>query len=209
MYKSTERYGVAGHIQNMLENNSYGELDKWKKLVKDAVWGKEVIKWKATCMLYGEALSMYLQGVLDIGTHTWLLVVKSQPRTGKLVSGVLSILKGSRPCKLQCNYRGRCRLCLTYEKDTATHILMKCPSLENTRRVMYAKVLDSMPRAMAEDITNMGDGERVNILMNALNCRYNKEWQNIYESIAAWVHESYKERRRLYDNLDIEVGLGL
>ena len=123
-----------------------------RMIIKKAVWKHEFESWVASQFMYPE-LDCYYKGVKNISMHCRWRYTAKNPRMTTPVSSVVSVMMGSHPKSLQCNfYKQTCSLCYGQLRDNAIHVIYECPELEYTRSDAWTKVLASMPSAMANQI---------------------------------------------------------
>ena len=89
MYKHAVRYGFEKRIMDSIQNNVVGQIEHWKVLVKKVIWKTEIVKWRASCMMYRE-LHVYNSCVLQIEMHAWWSVLKLRPYFKKHVASVMA-----------------------------------------------------------------------------------------------------------------------
>ena len=74
-----------------------------KRIIKKAVWKHEFESWVASQFMYPE-LDCYYKGVKNISMHCWWRYAAKNPRMTTPVSSVISVMMGSQPKSLQCNF---------------------------------------------------------------------------------------------------------
>ena len=187
MYKAAVKYGLRDKLKMCLELNNFGEISTWKLLIKRIVWKHESVKWKASCTMYSE-LYLYHDCVTEIKLHAWWSLVKARPEAFKQVSSVMALIQGSQPSGLQCNYgEGTCKLCHLSVKEDPVHVLFSCPRLAEVRQTHYDLVINEMPYALRQEVSNMGLLQKTSLLLAALKCAYVREWEPLYLRIASWI----------------------
>ena len=151
MYRCIKMYKLDGALREGLLNGNFGKFEEWKKFIKNTVWQVEKMKWKCTCMLY-KTLACYSQNVHEIRMHAWWYLAKDAPHLTKKIACVMSLLMGSQPSGLQKNNNSsRCKLCDNQAADTPTHIIFECETLQDVRATWWAKVMNKLPLALAND----------------------------------------------------------
>ena len=198
MYLHVEKYGLQNHVQHCIINNCSGEIDKWKQIVKKAIWQTEVVKWKVSCVFYRQ-LDIYKESVNRIELHAWWSLLKLRPHLGKSVSSLMAVLLGGQPSGLQCNFsKSGCRICNSVLTDDCKHILLHCPGMTETRERNIELIRYNMPPAMLISYDKMNEYEQLVFLLSGLNSRSTSEWPDLYEAIAQWLYEIYRRRKQKY-----------
>jgi hypothetical protein len=90
-----------------------------------------------------------------------------------------------------------CKLCMrecTGRKDV--HMIFLCEKLHEKRTILWAEVLQSMPRAMRNDVEAMSDEQKYNFLSSGM-VTYTPEWCDIYERMIRMVHTICQESRSI------------
>ena len=202
MIEAAKEYGLYGMIHACIEKGNFGSIDEWKKIVKENVWKNEVIKWNATCSMYRE-LNMYASSVKDIKLHSWWILSKVRPHLTKKISCVMSLLMGTQPPGLMCNFGSRvCNICYSGSTDNSEHILFTCHALETTRKKHLAFVLYFMPMAMRQEYIEFDLSTKNNYLLSGLLSEFIPEWECIYRAILSFVWHMYSERKIIYDSYE-------
>ena len=134
------------------------------------------------------SLNYYRVIVTDIKLHTWWVVAKNLPHLSKKISSLMSVLMGSEPIKLHCNFDSKyCHLCRSRTIESVLHILFGCQELGTVRYNLLNNITESMPIVMRENYCSMIVQDKVIFLLSAMHCRYTKEWANLYRSIVNFV----------------------
>ena len=166
MFESSKKYGLEQIIIRNLRNDSFENVNTWKKIVKQAIWELETIKWKATCLMYKE-LQIYRYSFEHISTHPWWLVAKKNPHLCKYISAVMGVLMGGQPSGIQIFDGILCKLCEDRRKDDSIHTLMKCKSLAHIRAVYFDRIKQVMPQAMWNNFILLSDENKVSFFINS------------------------------------------
>ena len=147
-------------------------------------------------------LDCYYKGVKNISMHCWLRYAAKNPRITNQVSSVVSVMMGSQPKSLQCNFNKQtCSLCHGQLRDNAIHVIYECPELEYARRDAWTKVLASMRSAIANQIDTFSTQNKLLYILSELQGPYVREWDDIYRNIARFVHRMYLTRYQLYNSI--------
>ena len=88
-------------------------------------------------------------------------------------------------------------MCDQYVVETVFHMLFVCPELAAIRETYWTRLADVAPPALLQSISDMNLCERQTFLLSGLRSPYIREWQTIYEAIAAFVCTLYTTRCRL------------
>ena len=209
MYDALVYYDLHGKFIPCLGNRVFGELADWKKLVKSTVWKYENLQWFSSCFMYN-SLKYYRITVTGIKLHVWWDIAKHLPHLSNKVSSLMSVLMGSEPIKLRCNFDSEyCGLCRSRTIESVVHILFGCPELGAERFQLLDSIINSMPFAMKDSFYNMIVEEKLIFLLSAMHCKYTKEWDNLYKSIVIFVDKMYYVRNVKYKALEMLQGSSL
>ena len=201
MYNTAVKYGLDNMLLQAVSYNNLPDFTLIKSQIKRIVWGNENDRWRASCLIYRE-LDQYRSTVSNIRMHPWWLFVKDEPIYCTKVAGVLAVLMGGQPCKYQRNFgHSRCKICESFEAETAEHILFKCNALEQYRSILWENVLLKLTEPLKESVMQMTHNERTVFLVSCLNESYINEWRDLYKAIANFIHKMYVHRALLYDNV--------
>ena len=203
MYDALDYYNLREKFLPCLGRRAFGELAYWKKLIKTTVWKYEKIQWFSSCFMYS-SLNYYRIIVTDIKLHTWWDIAKHLPHLSKKISSLMSVVMGSEPIKLHCNFDSKyCGLCQSRTIESVLHILFGCKELGVVRFSLLNNIIESMPDAMRDSFCNMIAEDKVIFLLSAMHCKYTKEWSNLYRNIVIFVDEMYNERSVKYKALEM------
>ena len=202
MYDALDYYGLRAKLIPCVRTRAFGELGDWKKLVKSNVWNYENLQWVCSCYMY-ESLRYYRITVTSIKLHPWWDIAKHLPHLQHKISGIMSILMGSEPIKLHCNFKSKlCGLCGSISIESVLHILFGCPELGIVRFPLLENIRKSMPTAMCEHFDNLIVEDRLIFLLSAMHCSYTREWTNVYRDIVIFVDKMYQSRYKKYEAID-------
>ena len=198
--QSVFEYGFTEALQNCIRNNNFGHPNTWKRIVKNAVWENENIKWKASCILYG-SLKEYASSMSCIKIHPWWYLTKDRPHLVKFVSSVMALLLGSQPRGFQRNFDHiMCKICDSRYIDSPKHVLFECSNLHELREKLLKDTMQSMPNRMARDFKDLDIDEATNFVLYAFNCTtYVQEWADIMANLSRFVYYMYRKRAELLD----------
>ena len=203
MYDALDYYNLREKFLPCLGTRAFGELAYWKKLIKTTVWKYEKIQWFSSCYMYN-SLNYYRIIVTDIKLHTWWDIAKHLPHLSKKISSLMSVVMGSEPIKLHCNFDSKyCGLCQSRTIESVLHILFGCKDLGAVRFSLLNSITESMPDAMRYSFRNMIVEDKVIFLLSAMHSKYTKEWSNLYKNIVIFVHKMYTERSVKYKALEM------
>ena len=133
--------------------------------------------------------------------HCWRRYAAKNPRMTTPVSSVASVLLGSQPKSLQCNFNKQtCSLCYGQLRDNAIHVIDECPELEYVRSYAWSKAFASMPSAMAHQIDTFSTENKLLCILSELQCPYVRVWGDIYRNIARFLHQMHLSRYQLYNS---------
>ena len=82
----------------------------------------------------------------------------------------------------------------------AEHILFNCETLISNRGRQYRCIIESMPYAMKQNFEEFDNFNKAAFLLSGLRCDFTIEWVSLYKKILIWVHETYAERKKIYEN---------
>ena len=201
MYNTFCKYNMKSVLMSCIQHNECYPGNDMKRIIKKAVWKHEFESWVASQFMYPE-LDCYYKGVKNISMHCWWRYAAKNPRMTTPVSSVVSVMMGSQPKSLQCNFNKQtCNLCYGQLRDNAIHVIYECPELEYTRSDAWTKVLASMPSAMANQIDTFSAQNKLLYILSGLQGPYAREWDDIYRNIARLVHRMYLTRYQLYNSI--------
>ena len=202
MYTYVKRFHLTDVLLDSLNSDNQGKVSSYKKIVKSAVYEYEAKCWKATMsLLYNPPFYDYC--VLNIQMHPWWLFVKASPKYYRQASSVLALICNVQPKFFQCNFDSRlCKICCDRSFDNPVHVLFECSTLETDRNLLISKLRFCMPLAMKNEFNEMTHVNKCKFILSAMNSRYNEDWMLIYQSMSTFVYEMYKERKKLYLNLN-------
>ena len=66
--------------------------------------------------------------------------------------------------------------------------MFECESVSEIRNTHWKKVLDSCPDALVRDIGTLSNQRKTDMVMNAMNNSYVKEWIELFRNIADMIH---------------------
>ena len=135
--------------------------------------------------------------------HAWWSIAKSVPYLSYKIASIFSILMGSQPKFMMCNFQSKiCKLCNSRSKDDATHILFDCDGLRIFRAAAWIRVIQMMPHGMICEIQDMTSREKTIYLMSCLGGSHIPEWTNVYVQIVNYVHDIYQQRASMYKEIE-------
>ena len=94
---------------------------------------------------------------------------------------------------LNSNRMGKkqCMMCMTSQYDDITHILFNCQHLNAMRVVLWNSVISTCPFQLGAAMEVMSINERVQFILNAMNCEFVQEWSLVYQSLLYFIHTMY------------------
>ena len=95
---------------NSLRNYDFGTYLAWKKKVKFKNWQHKLLRWRGSCIMYGN-LSYYRKVMTDIKMNIWWKLTGKLPIMIRMISGVLALLMGSQPSGLCVKTTNLCMIC--------------------------------------------------------------------------------------------------
>ena len=207
MLNLVREYNIGYITDKCISRGNFGDVERWKIVVKKVLWEKEIAMWRGTCILYPE-LNVYTDCVKNIAMSIWWRVARASTRLQKQISGTLAVMMGGQPRGIQCNLGVRmCGLCNDRCRENPEHVLFECQILESFRDRAWSQVLSCMPRGMVSSIGCYNNGEKLRFLLLGLRCEsVITEWQNIFEEVAIFVYAMYSHRKEKYDML---IGIDL
>ncbi len=75
--------------------------------------------------------------------------------------------------------------------DTREHILFQCHGLCEIRIVLWKDVITNCPKQMVKELEKTNVFDRTKFILNAFNCNFTPEWNNLYASMAKFCHKMY------------------
>ena len=155
MYRAAWKYGMGIDIWNTLIFGNNVSLNVQKNECKRAVWKKEKLDWRATCIMYGSKI-IYFNELRTIRVISWWKFAQANPRKLKQVCATVALLSGTQPKGLQHNFgQSSCMLCENYTRDSPVHILFECVALQTTRHEGFESIRILMPGAMLNEFEVM------------------------------------------------------
>ena len=201
MLSYVRKFNLCDVLQQCMYSDNSSQYMYYKSLIKRVVVETEVNRWKVTSMFFYE-LPLFNYCIKNIELCIWWKFVKNVPALFKQVCSVVSVVSGAQPKPFQCNFdEYHCCLCTDFSRDTAEHILFECTALYDLRNVHLSKLRFVMPFAMKNEFMNMNNRERLYFLLSGLNCEFCPEWICVYRSVAIFVHEMYRKRKRIYSDM--------
>ena len=202
MFEFIKIYGLQNMLKYYIINGECKSVNHIKRHVKSVIWRYENQRWKATCLLYKD-LWIYNENMLNISIHPWLIFMKDCPYAYHKGASVMSLFQGCQPRGTMRNMSGRCcGICDDASLDGPAHILFECRALQYKRSITWGNTLKSMPVQMARYIESRSSREKTAFLISGLKSNvYIPEWRQVYMSVATMVHDMYKARALLYDDL--------
>ena len=198
MYRMAWTFGLGLDIWNSLVYGEKLSFDAMKKRTKEIIWNAEVVKWKASCLLYDQ-LCDYNALLSEIKNIAWWSYVRSHPRRMRQACCVVSLFLGAQPKGLAINFgRQRCEICTSFADDNPVHVLLHCTSLNDVRDRHLCIVQSHMPEAMLNDFVRMDSRLKCRFLLSGLNNVYVSEWDDIYLAITEYVWQMYVARHKSY-----------
>ena len=135
--------------------------------------------------------------------HAWWKYVDRHPNMNVYVRALMAILMGGQPKSLQCNFNCNiCKLCSSGATESPAHVLFACPALQDTRDCTWTRLLQAMPNAMAESMTNSSATNRVGQLLSCYGGIYIHDWDDVYQHTAKMVYDIYSARYEAYKRID-------
>ena len=78
------------------------------------------------------------------------------------------------------------------------HLLFRCTSLCSIRNTLWNNVLQNCPsETLRSELQCMPDSHIATFLLSGLHNTYIPEWYSLYEAIASFIYNVYKERLKL------------
>ena len=202
MYEALCLYKLDEKLKTCMQTGELGSMLEWKKIIKKIAWSHEYVQWRASCFLYNN-LTEYSCTIVGIKIHNWWKISNLCPNLYKRVGGLMSVLMGSQPPGMLCNFDSNiCQLCRSRNNETILHVLFGCQELGILRHELLNNIIDVMPNAMKHAYTNMTVQQKLLFLLSPLNCNFNHEWINIYRNILIFVCKMYSSRKEKYDLLE-------
>ena len=198
MFEALRDYDLVNDLLSVLPTRTFGLVSTWKGIVKKRVWEYEKLRWSMSISMYS-SLDLYIKSVKSISMHPWYTVSKHRPFLAKKIACLMSVVMGSQPVGLSCNYSSAwCELCHMHVRETPLHVIFGCPELGAHRYEYLSKIYESMPLAMKNDFVTMTIQDKMCFMFSCLNVRYNKEWDHVYTSVANFIYEMYVIRFMKY-----------
>lgn len=123
MYEMVKLYELEEVINLCMHTGDFSQMNIWKKVVRERVWKTEILKWKASCMVYSE-LGIYRACVLNTHMHLWWAPARQSPHLLRQISCILAVLLGGQPHGMQRNLgQTICKLYVFYVGETVQSIL--------------------------------------------------------------------------------------
>ena len=91
-----------------------------------------------------------------------------------------------------------CSWCPGPVVETAAHLLFECERFDEFRQRKWQAVTDSMPHAMVDCVGSLNASDKLKFILSGFNgCKYEQEWENIFEAVIDFIYEIYKQRRMI------------
>ena len=189
---ATDKFNLTDLLRQGIENGNWNSMSEWKKMTRERIQTRTKTKWLMTCMLYGK-MDLYVKVMGDVdNVWIWWKVCKYSPQCTRGCMLLLRLLCGDRVHAID-DQRGKCCICKHEIDNKAKHILFECNNLAVIRQGYWQTVTQVMPTAMANDINNMQNDEKIEIVANGLNIPLAVEWMDIYANIAKFIFKMYKQ----------------
>ena len=107
----------------------------------------------------------------------------------------MAVLMGGQPAGFQCNFNSNmCKLCPPGKLKNPARVLFACSALLNMRDNAWARLLQVMPSAMSESMTNCNDDVKICQFFSCYGGSYVNEWNEIYAETAKLFYKMYYAR---------------
>ena len=202
MYSSVCKYKLDRLLLSNISRGSWGDKTTSKGFIKHVIWTHEIRRWKASAPCYAE-LKLYYEILDTIKFNVWWHFGSLRPHQLNNISSVLAVLMGGQPKRLQRNFdSNKCQLCHDpRDHEDSPHILFVCPALHNSRVRCTSSLLTGMPIAMREQFEAASARDKASLLLSGFGGTFIAEWVELFSAAASYVHNMYKERAALYDEM--------
>lgn len=196
--KTAKKVGLFDQVCEAFEEGIVVTKYEWKRRINQTVSEYDERKWRVTCSLYKDnGMENYREILPEKYTDVWPWWRHAYQRVNdaRCCMSLLRLCTGDVPIyDHNCNV---CKLCMrecTGRKDV--HMIFLCEKLHEKRTILWAEVLQSMPRAMRNDVEAMSDEQKYNFLSSGM-VTYTPEWCDIYERMIRMVHTICQESRSI------------
>ena len=90
-----------------------------------------------------------------------------------------------------------CGLCDRFDVESVSHFMFICTHFAETRNTLWAPVVESMPLSMSQHVRSLNVNDKVQFLLSGFRVNFTPEWLDVYESVAMFVLQLYRERRKI------------
>ncbi len=206
MYATVCKYGLIEAVHQMLDTGMVLPKIAWKRIVKEAVHSHYYTEWMITCTLYS-SLQLFLQTVDKVRLSIWWTVGRHNPASRKQCKVVIKLLTGNHALgagrRRHVVNSSLCQLCNTYEQESVSHMLYRCPGLLEERVRETPRLLDSLPGVLSREIQGMSDDEKTVFLLSGLRSDYIVEWNDSFLAVAHFVSCMYHARENRHTFLSM------
>jgi hypothetical protein len=195
-----KKYDILDILLDALTSGTYMSIFEFKNLVKGKVLHSENQRFNIACHMY-KTLSLYNQCVTRIECWTWWVFAYHRPDKIKSCRILAQLLFGESCLKEHtARFKGNhfsksCQNCNSYQTESVSHLLFMCSNqqLSAQRDKSWQRVSDVIPMALNDSFQHMTDELRTVFILSGMRCTYVKEWEIIYEQLADFVYNMYKE----------------
>ncbi len=202
MLEACRKYGLEHYINKVVWTGAIFGLDRWKTIVKNAVWEREQNCWRASTLMY-KKLDLFSISVGEIGRWVWWTYARRRPGHTWKCRLLLRLMVGEH--RLQDNMvrvtRGLggvtpavCQLCTSFEQENLQHMLFQCVALQETRVRLWGEVEAVAPPALTLEMNSLGARERTIFILAGFRSGYIPEWEDTYKAILSFVVNMYIRR---------------
>ena len=199
-------FNMSKEVSNMIERDHIYDKATWRKLVLARAWSLEDTFWKVECNLYRN-LDMISAINPSPRYLTWWALSDKYPAciyfcetlARKVCHGSLLRMDDIR-LKGSSAFARACPLCDLSAPDDAKHLILQCPSSENSRRKMFAAVATHMEAGDPEFCLT---GDILSVLLGKNLIGYSfEQMESLWLISVKFIHGMYR------DNLIQKEGIG-
>ena len=186
---TAKNLNVLQFIMDSLNTGNFIGKKEWKGKIRDLVTEKEKVKWKSTCVLYGQ-MEIYQQVMCGNNPWCWWVFAKRHVALTRKCCQLLQLLIGSSIHEMDIS-REMCSGCGQKVISKGAHIVYECDCLVEVRQDAYSLLQQVLPPALLQSLGQMSVCERFMYITCGLNNTMILEWEHVFKAILGFISSMY------------------
>ena len=182
MFVSTcKKYGLVNVLKKALITGDFMSMKKWKTRIKELVNKRDRKRILIGCSLY-KVLDYLVFKTRVLSMSIWWHHAFRNPQFARINRSVVRLL-----LNVECYGFKTCDNCQNSCINSSEHLLFECEKYNDIRIACWAKVIQSCPLQLANDMSAMSARDCCIFILNGFYSPYTQEWNSLYCNVSMFL----------------------